>query len=109
MNIKSFLFDHITVRQTIAKNALWGALGSFVNKALSFVLLVYAARVLGAEGYGQFTFALAFVSLLIVFSHLGLPAIITREFAREKENRNEFYSLISLKILLSFGTFILLL
>ena len=108
MNIKSLLFDHITVQQTIVKNTFWLSTSTVVNKLLALALVIYAARILGAEGYGQFTFAIAFVSLLMIFADLGLPSIITREFAREKENRNEFYSLISLKILLVSGTFVLI-
>jgi len=107
--IKNLLFSNTTTRQTIFKNTLWMSMGTFLNKVLALALLIYAARILGAEGYGQFTFALAFVSLLVVFSHLGLHPIITREFAREKENKDEFYSLVSLKILLTFGSFILIL
>ena len=106
--IKNLLFSNTTAKQTIFKNTLWMSASAGVNKLLALALLIYAARILGAEGYGQFTFALAFVSLLMIFSHLGLPPIITREFAREKENRDEFYSLVSLKILLAAGTFILI-
>lgn len=106
--IKSLLFSNTTVKQTILKNTAWLSVGTVANKLLALALLIYAARILGAQGYGQFTFALAFVSLLMIFSNLGLSPIITREFAREKENRDEFYSLVSLKILLTFGTFILI-
>ena len=107
--IKNLLFSNTSVSQTIFKNMLWMSAGTVLNKLLALALIIYAARILGAQGYGQFTFALAFVSLLVVFSHLGLHPIITREFARKKENKDEFYSLISLKILLTFGAFILIL
>jgi len=79
------------------------------NKLLALALLIYAARILGAVEYGKFAFAIAFVSLLMIFSDFGLSPIITREFAREKEKRDELYSIISLKILLALGTFILIL
>ena len=108
-DIKTLLFNNISTKQTIFKNTLWLAVGTVINKLLALVLLIYAARVLGAAGYGKFTFALAFVSLLMVFSDFGLSPIITREFAREKEKKEELYSIISLKILLAFGTFILIL
>ncbi|MCH8986869.1 flippase [Patescibacteria group bacterium] len=96
------------MRQTIYKNTFWLSASTGINKLLALALIIYAARALGAEGYGQFTFALAFASLLMIFSDLGLSAIVIREFAREKENREEFYSLISLKILLAFGSFIII-
>ena len=108
-SIKSILFDNKTVKQTIFKNTFWLTVSTVINKLLALGLIIYAARILGAEGYGKFTFALAFVSLLMIFSDFGLSAIVTREFAREKEKKEEFYSIISLKVLLAFGTFILIL
>ena len=108
INIKTFLFDNITTKQTIFKNTFWLAVSTVINKLLALVLLIYAARILGATGYGKFTFALAFVSLLMIFSDFGLSPIVTREFAREKEKKEELYSILSLKILLAFGTFILI-
>ncbi len=115
--IKSTLFDNKTVKQTIFKNTFWLTLSTVINKLLALALIIYAARILGAEGYGKFTFALAFVSLLMIFSDFGLSTIVTREFAHEKEIprqgsgqvKEEFYSIISLKVLLAFGTFILIL
>jgi len=102
-NIKSLLFNNTTVKQTIFKNTLWLTLGIAVSKFLKIVLIVYVARILGATEYGMLSFALAFVSIFIVFADLGLSNIIIREFAREKENEKEFYSILSLKILLTLG------
>jgi len=107
-SIQVFLFHNLNARQIIFKNTFWLSASAGINKLLALALIIYAARILGAEGYGQFTFALAFASLLMIFSDLGLSTIVTREFAREKENKNEFYSLISLKILLALATFIII-
>ena len=79
-----------------------------MNKLLALALVIYAARALGAEGYGQFTFAIALVSLFMVFATFGLQPIVTREFAREKEKKEEFYSILSLKLVLAFCTFLLI-
>ena len=103
---KKLLFNNVSTRQTILKNTFWLSASTGLNKLFSLVLLVYAARLLGAEGYGQFTFALAFASLLMIFSDLGLASIITREFARG-EKKEELHAIFSLKILLAVGTFLL--
>ncbi|OGZ18887.1 MAG: hypothetical protein A2175_01135 [Candidatus Nealsonbacteria bacterium RBG_13_42_11] len=108
-DIKNILFSNLTTKQTIFKNTFWLGVGTAVNKLLALALIIYAARILGAVEYGKFTFAVAFVSLLMIFSDLGLATIITREFSREKEKKEEFYSLISLKALLTFGSLILIL
>lgn len=107
--IKELLFNNKSARQTIVKNTFWLGFGTALNKILSLVLIVYAARVLGAEEYGKFAFALAFIYLFVVFFDFGLSPIITREFAREKEKREDFYSIISLKVLLALGTLALIL
>jgi len=107
--IKSIFFDNRTTRQTIFKNTFWSAVSVVMDRLLKFILLIYVARILGATEYGKFTFALSFISLFAFFHSFSLPAIITREFAREEENKEEFYSIISLKILLSFISFLLIL
>lgn len=106
--IRSLLFDNLTIRQTIFKNIFWLALAEGVSKLMKLILLIYVARILGAHEYGKFTFAIAFVTLFIVFAKLGLHNIVTREFSREKEREAEFSSILSLKILLSLGAFILI-
>jgi len=107
--IKTFFFQNTSAKQTIFKNTFWLSVSTVVNKLLALALVIYAARVLGAEEYGQFTFALAFVSLLMIFATFGLQPIVTREFAREEEKKEEFYSILSLKLVLAFCTFLLIL
>jgi len=107
--LKTLLFTNTSSKQTIVKNTFWLGLGTTLSKILSLVLIVYAARVLGAEEYGKFAFALAFIYLFVVFFDFGLSPIITREFAREKEKKEDFYSIISLKALLALGTLVLVL
>lgn len=109
IDVRAFLFNNTSIKQTIFKNTFWIGLGEVVSKFLKLALIIYVARVLGATEYGKFTFAMAFVSLFVVFSNLGLPQIVTREFSREKEKEKEFFSIFSLKILLGLGTLILIL
>lgn len=108
-DIKAFFLDNKTTKQTLLKNTFWLSISMPVNKLLGLILLIYAARILGAAEYGKFTFALAFVSLFVIFHDFGLPAIIIREFAKEKEQKEDFYSIFSLKILLGLGSFVLIL
>lgn len=108
-DLKSILFDNRTTKQTVLKNTFWVALADGISKISKLILIIYVARILGATEYGKFTFALAFVSLFVVFSDLGLSSIVTREFAREKGREKEFFSVISLKIFLSLITLILIL
>jgi len=108
-DIKSLLFNNQTVKQTILKNIFWLATTDGISKVAKLVLFIYIARILGAAEYGKFSFALAFVSLFIIFFDFGLPQITTREFAREKEKEKELPAIFSLKILLGLGTLLLVL
>jgi len=93
------------IRQIVIKNTLWLTLAEGLSKVLKLILIVFVARTLGVEGYGQFSFALAFVSLFVVFSDFGLTPIITREFAREPDGEKEFSYFLSLKLVLVVVTF----
>ena len=106
--IKSFLFDNKTVKQTIFKNTFWLAVAEVLSKLLKLVLLIYVARILGATEYGKFTFAFAFVYLFAILADLGIGEVAVREFARDGRKEKEFPSIFSLKILLNLGTLILI-
>jgi len=108
-NIKSFLLDNKTVKQTIFKNTFWLTVAEGISQFLKLILIIYVARILGATEYGKFTFALSFLSLFAIFSDFGLSSITTRELSREKDKEKEFSSILSLKILLSIGALILML
>jgi len=108
-DIKALLLDNKTIKQTIFKNTFWLTVGKGISSLLNLVLIIYVVRILGATEYGKFTFALAFVSLFIIFSDLGISTIVVREFSGEKKRLKEFYSIISLKMLLGLGMLILVL
>lgn len=101
MKIK-ILFENLGIRQTVFKNTFWLALAEGLSRFLKLALTVFIARILGATEYGTFTFAIAFASLFIIFSNLGLSQITTREFSQDSNKEGEFSALLSLKIILSF-------
>ena len=105
-NIKFLLFNNHTLRQTIFKNTFWLTLSEGITRVLKLLLIVYVARILGVTEYGKFTFALSFVSLLVIFSNLGLNVITVREVSKNKENL--FPSIFSLKLILSLITLVLI-
>ncbi len=104
-----FFLKNIGIRQTILKNTFWLAAAEVVVQLLKLALIIYMARILGAEEYGKFSFALSFVCLMVIFAELGLPDIITREFSVKKEAEKEYPAIISLKVFLSAVTFLAIL
>jgi len=105
---KSLFFQNLGIKQTIFKNVFWLAIGEGVSRLAMFLLIIYVVRILGPTEFGRFAFALAVVSLFAIFSDLGLSSIITRDFARNKEEEKEFPAVLSLKILLTIGTLLII-
>ncbi len=100
-DFKAFLFgNNKGQKQLIVKNTLWLTLAEALNQGLKLILVILAARILGATEYGVFTFALAFSGLFLFMADLGLNIIVTREFAKEEQKREVFWALVSIKIFL---------
>ena len=90
--IKSFLFENKNARQTIAKNTFWLFSGEISSRILRAAIVIYAARVLGAEGWGVFSYAITLAAFFTIFSDIGLSAILTRESAKNPELRSQYLS-----------------
>jgi len=108
IDIKSLFFDNKTVKQTIFKNTFWLAIGEGLSRLLRLIIIIFVARILGATNYGKFSFALAFVSLFVVFYDFGLSYIVTRELSQKEEAEEKYPAVLSLKIILGLGAFILM-
>lgn len=81
--IKSFLLENKTAKQTVAKNTFWLGVGTIASRIIKSIIIIYAARVLGAENYGIFSYALSLAALFSIFADIGMTAILTRETVRE--------------------------
>lgn len=90
--IKNFLFVNSSTKQTILKNSFWYAFGTAVTKVTRAVIIIYVARIIGAEEYGIFTYALSLVGIFMFFSDLGLTSILIRELSKGGEGKKSFLS-----------------
>lgn len=76
--------------QTIARNTFFLTLAYSAQKILSFAYYAFLARnIRPPELLGEYTFALAFASLFVIFMDFGLGPILTREVARKREELPE--------------------
>lgn len=96
------------LKNKIFKNSIWLIGGEGISRLFLALLLIYAARILGAEQFGVFSFSLAFCSIFLIFSNLGLSEIITRELTKDKEREKDYSAVMSLKIVLSLMAFFLI-
>ena len=99
--IKNFLFRNKTVGQTIVKNTFWLTFGEIMGRILRTGVVIYAARALGAEGWGVFSYAMSLAALFTIFSDIGLSAVLIREGAKSPEAREKYFATtLVLKIIL---------
>jgi O-antigen/teichoic acid export membrane protein len=65
-----------------AKAVMGTGAAKIANALLVLATSVLLARMLGADGYGVYSFAYALVAVLAIPAHAGIPTLVTREVAR---------------------------
>lgn len=88
--IKNFLLLNSSTTQTIAKNTFWLFFGQLAGRALRAIIVIYAARVLGASNWGAFSYALGVAAFLTIFSDIGINALLTKEASRKPELKDQY-------------------
>ena len=64
--LQGWLLHNTTVWQTIAKNTFWLFFGQMMSRVLRAIIVIYAARVLGAASWGAFSYALGIAAFLTI-------------------------------------------
>lgn len=99
----------MTTAKRIAKNSSFIFLGDAIGHILQLVLVVYLVRYMGAVTFGKYAFAIAFTSLFMILSDLGLSILSIREIARDTSKAGEYLTNISItKFILSLITIVLI-
>jgi O-antigen/teichoic acid export membrane protein len=80
--VKDLLFRNTSTRQTVAKNTFWLAVSNIGGRLLRAIIIIYAARVLGTEQWGVFSYAITLAAFLTIFIDFGINNILTRETAK---------------------------
>ena len=70
-----------SLRQQLIHGAIGSAIIQIATRILALVLGVVLARGLGAEGYGIYSYAFAFLALMMVVAELGMPTLVLRQIA----------------------------
>lgn len=92
--IKTFLLTNQTTGQTVAKNTFWLGVSNLGGRLVKALIIIYSARILGAEQWGLFSYAVSFAGFLTIFTDFGIGPILTKEAARtdDLQKRREFVS-----------------
>lgn len=84
-------FQHFS-GDSLRAQLLRGGLGSLSIKAgqalIAFAMAVLLARMLGPEGYGVYSFALAIIMLTAIPAQVGVPQLVVRETAKVQASGN---------------------
>jgi O-antigen/teichoic acid export membrane protein len=90
----------------IAKNSLVLLAAQAISMVLGFIYTIYAARYLGAEGFGILSFAVAFTGMFGLLGDLGLSTLATREISRDETTASKYLgNITSIKVFLVVITF----
>lgn len=106
--LRNFFFTNQNTKQTVIKNTVWIGASTIVMKVLRAAILIYAARLLGTEGYGVFSYAMSLAGIAAMFSDMGLSSLLTRELIQKKEGSKQYLS-TSIAVKIIFILFVILL
>lgn len=100
--IKDFLFKNSGNKQTVAKNTIWLSISNFGGRLIKAGVIIYAARVLGTDGYGVFSYAITLAGFLTIFMDPGINGILMRDASNvsDEERRKIFSTTLVIKIVL---------
>ena len=85
--------------RTIARNIGFLFFTEIVDKLISFFLVILITRYLGDVGFGKYSFAFAFISLFVMFSHMGVLTYAFREIAKHRSKaRKLINNMLSMRI-----------
>lgn len=99
-----------TIARRVVGNTVWQLVQRIGGRVLSYVLVIYLARQLGAAEFGKFVFAGSFIRLFLILSDLGVTPLMIREIARDKSIGSQYVGNVTvLKIFLSVFTFVTIL
>lgn len=89
-------------KRILIKNTFWLSAIEFFSKVLMFVVIVGLVRYWGADEFGTFNLAFAYVAIFMILADFGLSTITTREVAKHKDLSEKYLgNLIGLKLFLS--------
>lgn len=106
------MFTNQTTRQTIAKNSFWLSISNVGGRFIKAIIIIYAARVLGVERWGVFSYAVTIVAFFSIFIDLGINSILVRELTRAdglKEKSQILSTSLTIKtVFLAVGVFFII-
>lgn len=92
LRLRGWLFHNKGIASTVTKNFFWLLTSNFGGRAIRGLLIVYAARVLGASQYGVVSYAFSLAGFFLFVKNIGIDSILMREIAKHPDERKEYLS-----------------
>jgi O-antigen/teichoic acid export membrane protein len=89
---KEFLFKNVSPKQIVLKNTFWLSLGQFFTRLFKFLLVVFAARILGPEGWGSFQYVLSIASMFFIVSDWGVGYLLIRDYQQKEDFKERIHA-----------------
>lgn len=74
-------------KKTISINISWLLLQNAVKLVFGLTVSLYLAKYLGPEDFGVYSYAISIISVLLLFTNLGIGPILIRELVDNKINK----------------------
>lgn len=104
--IYSFLFKNTGFRQTVLKNAFWLFSSQIAGHAIRAIIVIYAARTLGAAGFGTASYALSLAGIFMVIADIGMGTVLTKAMVQHPNERDRYFATaFSLRCLCALASF----
>jgi O-antigen/teichoic acid export membrane protein len=98
----------VSIPRKIAYNVVISSIAKILSTGVALVGIGFITRYLGQEGFGQYSTALAFLSLFGALGDWGLYQASTREISRPNADEKKIISnALGIRLFISFGIIIL--
>lgn len=74
------------------KSAAWLFSGAMIGRALRAFILIYSARILGADAWGAFSIGLTISAFFTILSDMGVNAVLVKEGVKSDESRRRHFA-----------------
>lgn len=88
----SFLFKNTGLRQTVLKNTFWLFSSQLMGHAIRAIIVIYAARMLGAAGFGTASYALSLAGIFMIITDMGMGTVLTKAMVQHPDERERYFA-----------------
>ena len=105
--IKEILFVNKSPKQIVLKNTFWLVLAQIFTRLFKFLLVIFAARILGPEGWGSFQYVLSIASMFFILSDWGVGNLLVRDYQQKEDFKERIHTGSLVREFLAFASLVI--